>query len=1143
MTDHVVTSAPTGPDFDQAARFLTRLDETAERWTFQTFDDNKARKDSTLARILHGTLTEHWQELCELSSRGAGVFITVNETNGKGRKVADIIRVRAVFQECDRPGTPEPPLQPHIVVESSPGKYHRYLLVDGGNRFDLFEQVMARLVADFGSDPNAKDRARVLRLPGFPHQKDPAKPWMVRIIHESGELHYSMDAITAAIPPLLLEKTAAAVPPGKGIDNPVKVRSTLAALNPDMDYHSWLQVGMALHHATSGGIEGLTLWDEWSARGTSYHAGETAQKWRSFGSYNGTPVTLASVFKLATAEGWRWKDPPAESLKIVTPPPADEPPEWELPPIDAYCADPTPGHAPPPGKKAPADDDNKLLADYVTAESLDGKPFTRTWLVENLIEQGRVYEFFGKRKEGKTLAVIDLAAHLSLSRTWAERRTVHAMVVWVAGEAVDDVKMRIAAWRLRYGITASMPFYIRTKPVYMTNMAYADRLALEIEALKRKHPGLPALLVIDTVARCLAPGDAENSIEGLGTFANNVIDHVARPTQAAAICVHHSGHGDNDRGRGHSSFEAAIDGVVKVTMDKSNGPPIVTVSPGPMRSSAGDDAISFRVEIQVLPGQDNFGNKIEAPVLRHLPDHRTTQQPSGKHEKSAYAILQRLALAEALQASDVTVQSNDVPVWQPVPVTEWRAAFYEDLRKDAPEIETATVRVAWHRTRENLITKGLVTIVGKSAVLTQSVTSLQKRYIVTCNGGQKSVTSLHTPIGCVTCNACPCICDNHNVSEPSPPEPEDRAVGGGNATPPPKHSTPYRPSEPTEPADPGDVRRANPEQRTTGIAWANHTWNPWIGCIKVSPGCKHCYMYRDRMERFNHDLEAITTIKRTGDETFKKPLKLSAPSRVFTCSWSDFFIEQADAWRPEAWKIIRQTPGLTYLILTKRPENILARLPADWGSGYPNVWLGVSVESQSYLWRVEQLCQYPAVVRFISYEPALEPVDFRKHLEGIRWLISGGESGPSARPAELDWFRSVRDQCQQAGIAYFHKQHGGTHRVDGEWGGRVLDGQIWAEYPGTRAATPPPLSIDANALQGLLAAYRGYEQAERLAIRLRWQEPDGTRRVLAAAAELAVAGLAEVRNGAVQPILIAAQPAAIAACDLVDFDEALGVQP
>ena len=110
------------PDFDQAARFLTLLDETASRFTFQTFDDNKARKAPHLARVLHGTLEEHWQELCQFSAAGAGVFVTVNETNGKGRKVADIVRVRAVFQECDRPGTPEPPLQPHIVVESSPGK-------------------------------------------------------------------------------------------------------------------------------------------------------------------------------------------------------------------------------------------------------------------------------------------------------------------------------------------------------------------------------------------------------------------------------------------------------------------------------------------------------------------------------------------------------------------------------------------------------------------------------------------------------------------------------------------------------------------------------------------------------------------------------------------------------------------------------------------------------------------------------------------------------------------------------------------------------------------------------------------------------------------------------------------------------------
>ena len=282
MSNYTKTSPDSNAFYNRAValRFLTLLDEGAEAFTFQTFDDNKQRKDPdpALVRVIHAPLDDCWAALCKLSARGAGIFVTVNETNGKGRKTENITRIRAVFQECDRPGTPEPPLDPHVVVESSPGKFHRYFLVDGGQAFDLFRQVEERLVADYGSDPNAKDLARVLRLPGFPHQKNPAKPWLVRVIHESGALPYAWREITAKIKPKPFAQHTAEIPSGKGIDHPAKLRSALDYLNPDREYLEWLEIGMALHHATAGGQQGFKLWDEWSARGDSYRPGDCAYK-------------------------------------------------------------------------------------------------------------------------------------------------------------------------------------------------------------------------------------------------------------------------------------------------------------------------------------------------------------------------------------------------------------------------------------------------------------------------------------------------------------------------------------------------------------------------------------------------------------------------------------------------------------------------------------------------------------------------------------------------------------------------------------------------------------------------------------------------------------------------------------------------
>lgn len=249
--------------------------------------------------------------------------------------------------------------------------------------------------------------------------------------------------------------------------------------------------------------------------------------------------------------------------------------------------------------------------------------------------------------------------------------------------------------------------------------------------------------------------------------------------------------------------------------------------------------------------------------------------------------------------------------------------------------------------------------------------------------------------------------------------------------------------------------------KNSAIEWTNNTWNPWQGCVKVSQGCKNCYMYRDK-KRYRQD---PTTVVRSSRATFNKPLTWKEPALVFTCSWSDFFIEEADGWRDDAWKIIRQTPHLTYQILTKRPENIIDRLPIDWGNGWgngwPNVWLGVSVEMQRYAdERIPILVSIPATVKFLSCEPLLGAIDLQlagfnygrdSHHEYIDWVIAGGESGPNYRPADLEWFRSIRDQCQSANIPFFFKQIGGSSRIDGVWGGRELDGRTWSEMPQERS--------------------------------------------------------------------------------------------
>jgi predicted P-loop ATPase len=190
------------PDVDQAAHFLALLDEGAGDFCFQTFDDLKSRKSKALAGIRFGPL-ERWAGfLASMNQQGAGVFVTVNETDGRGRKLDNIIRIRAVWHEEDIPCGKTFPLEPHLLIESSPGKFHRYWFVDDLNPAD-FAGIMERMIRDYGSDPNVKDTARVLRLPGFYHQKDPAAPFRSRIISESGGLPYPAARLLSAFPPLL----------------------------------------------------------------------------------------------------------------------------------------------------------------------------------------------------------------------------------------------------------------------------------------------------------------------------------------------------------------------------------------------------------------------------------------------------------------------------------------------------------------------------------------------------------------------------------------------------------------------------------------------------------------------------------------------------------------------------------------------------------------------------------------------------------------------------------------------------------------------------------------------------------------------------------------------------------------------------
>ena len=225
----------------------------------------------------------------------------------------------------------------------------------------------------------------------------------------------------------------------------------------------------------------------------------------------------------------------------------------------------------------------------------------------------------------------------------------------------------------------------------------------------------------------------------------------------------------------------------------------------------------------------------------------------------------------------------------------------------------------------------------------------------------------------------------------------------------------------------------------TAIEWTDRTWNPSTGCTKISPGCKHCYAEAVANRFTNHFPNGFDFTLHP--ERLTEPLRWRRPCRIFVNSMSDLFHE--DMPMEFLWKVfdtIKSTPQHQYQILTKRHERLLEM--AGLLDIPPNAWIGVSVESQDYVERIDYLREVKARVRFVSFEPLLGPV--RANLTGIHWIIVGGESGRNHRPIDADWVRSLRDQASSAGVAFFFKQWGGANS---KAGGRELDDRTWSEMP------------------------------------------------------------------------------------------------
>lgn len=237
----------------------------------------------------------------------------------------------------------------------------------------------------------------------------------------------------------------------------------------------------------------------------------------------------------------------------------------------------------------------------------------------------------------------------------------------------------------------------------------------------------------------------------------------------------------------------------------------------------------------------------------------------------------------------------------------------------------------------------------------------------------------------------------------------------------------------------------------SSIEWTEATWNPTTGCTKVSPGCTHCYAERMAIrlqamgqERYRNAFELTLQ-----DDVVDLPLRWKKPRLIFVNSMSDLFHPSVPSeFIERCFAVMEQAQQHVFQVLTKRPERAVemaAVLP--WSS---NIWMGTSIENGRYLHRISDLRTVPAEVRFLSIEPLLGPIDDLP-LNDIHWVITGGESGPRARPMRPEWARQIRDQCIKAQVPFFFKQSGAFYqkgvRRSKKANARVLDGELWNEMP------------------------------------------------------------------------------------------------
>lgn len=615
-------------NIDEARRFLTLLDETVFFHTFQTFDDNKERKNPNLVKLEHGDLEAKFAALEELNNQGAGVYISVQEMDGTGRKISCLKTIRAVFQEDDGDGK-DLPLEPHIVVNTSPGKYHRYLLVEGLSA-EEFSAVMEVLVTQYGSDRNAMDVARVLRLPGFGNHKY-GQPYPVTIQHESGKFPYSKEEILKAFNIDKIEKRERVETQYDGsefyvTENTVRdLRSALLHLDADHT-KTWHDVGLALK--TIGDV-GRDLWIEWGKRSYKWKD-ENANHWSTF---HPTKITYTSVFFMAERAGWI--NPMAGSG------PMEDPEENLFDDLKAVFASDLPKECEFPDE-----------------------------LIEGLLVRNEFSILYGDSNSGKTFFAIDMACAICLGIPWMGRRTEQGLVVYLASESPASIRLRLQAYERHHKVTLGNNILIVQAPVnFYQSELDVKKLSRLLKKVSQTTGKRVEMIIGDTLAR-ISAGANENAGEDMGRVMER-FDNLKDSVNAHIMIISHSGK-DATRGlRGWSGIKAHVDTEIEVKADDSIRSAKVTKQRG---LPGKGDQIYFDLDV-VTMGKTKWGKDATTCIVTPL-------QASDAPKKAKYSWETRI-LVSAWKKGNHAMR-NDYPYVE-------RSNVRSSIEQEKPNVATKTI--------------------------------------------------------------------------------------------------------------------------------------------------------------------------------------------------------------------------------------------------------------------------------------------------------------------------------------------------------------------------------------------------------------------------------------------------------------------